>query len=266
MDTHKKGFTLIELLVVIAIIALLLSIVMPSLSMIKRKARGIVCQSNLKQWGIIFGLYVQDNNDKYYKAWTSGGAGGGHEWIAATRPYYQDPKICFCPDATKIAKEINGTDWPDASNQAWGRFEVPDVDLRRGYDGMAGSYGINDWVGNPAEGFAYGGTDGEKKYWASPLQRGANRAPLFLDARWLGGFPDDIDTPPTSGNGGGGSGMMSRYCIDRHQDNVNAVFVDFSVNRIPLKRLWGLKWHREFETGNAYTREDAVWPDWMNGM
>jgi prepilin-type N-terminal cleavage/methylation domain-containing protein len=69
---QKKGFTLIELLVVIAIIALLLAILMPSLRKAKKIARTVVCQSNLKQWGLVFGLYVQDNNDKYYRAWTSG--------------------------------------------------------------------------------------------------------------------------------------------------------------------------------------------------
>ncbi|AQT69304.1 putative major pilin subunit [Anaerohalosphaera lusitana] len=50
----KRGFTLIELLVVIAIIALLLSIMMPALSMVKEKARLVVCGSNQKQ--LIYGV------------------------------------------------------------------------------------------------------------------------------------------------------------------------------------------------------------------
>lgn len=137
MIKHKKGFTLIELLVVISIIALLLEILMPSLGKVKKKARQVVCQANLKQWGMVFGLYVQDNDDKYYDAWTTGSI--GHQWIDATRPYYQEPKICFCPEATRIAGEHVGGIIPKAGNQAWGRF--PENDVRRGYAGMAGSYG-----------------------------------------------------------------------------------------------------------------------------
>lgn len=48
-----KGFTLIELLVVIAIIAMLLAILMPSLSAVKERAKRVVCASNQRQIGIV---------------------------------------------------------------------------------------------------------------------------------------------------------------------------------------------------------------------
>ena len=50
----KRGFTLIELLVVIAIIAMLLSILTPSLNKVKKIARSVICRSNLRQWGTAF--------------------------------------------------------------------------------------------------------------------------------------------------------------------------------------------------------------------
>lgn len=62
-DLNKKAFTLIELLVVIAIIALLLSILLPSLSMVKKHARATVCGTNVRRIGLSLDLYAQDNRD-----------------------------------------------------------------------------------------------------------------------------------------------------------------------------------------------------------
>ena len=89
-----KAFTLIELLVVIAIIALLLSILMPALSLVKAKGQAVVCLTRMKQWGIITVTYGMDNGAKFPDS-TYGG--GGHWWIQPLRPYYSDPKIRLCP-------------------------------------------------------------------------------------------------------------------------------------------------------------------------
>ena len=105
---RKKAFTLIELLVVIAIIALLLSVLLPSLRKAKDAARKISCQSNLKQWGVIYAMYVQNNDEHFYKTWEKNASnGGGHEWVNCVLPYYEDPKIQFCPSATKIRTEVD---------------------------------------------------------------------------------------------------------------------------------------------------------------
>lgn len=65
MKTVKKvnGFTLIELLVVIAIIALLLAILMPSLSKARDAARRVMCMANLHQMGLGVQLFANKHND-----------------------------------------------------------------------------------------------------------------------------------------------------------------------------------------------------------
>ncbi len=74
----KRAFTMIELLVVIAIIALLLSVILPSLKMAREHAGRIVCADHLKILGQALHLYAQAQNDflpeTYYTETRTGGA------------------------------------------------------------------------------------------------------------------------------------------------------------------------------------------------
>jgi prepilin-type N-terminal cleavage/methylation domain-containing protein/prepilin-type processing-associated H-X9-DG protein len=59
------GFTLIELLVVVAIIALLISILLPSLSRARELSKRVVCSSNLSGVGKSCKIYANDNEEQW---------------------------------------------------------------------------------------------------------------------------------------------------------------------------------------------------------
>ena len=66
----RRGFTLIELLVVIAIIALLVSLLMPSLKQAKELARQAVCASNLSNIGRGIAMYGSEYDAHLPLWWT----------------------------------------------------------------------------------------------------------------------------------------------------------------------------------------------------
>lgn len=257
-DDDNKGFTLIELLVVIAIIALLMSILIPGLRKARDQAKNVLCRTRLRQFGIMYEMYTQANDDSLPGGWNS-----GTMWMVDLLQYYQGTDdIRLCPKAKKFLHEVPNNE--TGVFTAWGKYGHPDyydgyVPLW-GKEGMYGSYGVNGWAHNPPNIGVSGTYDIDPEfrtyYWRKKtMVKRAETVPLMAGAMWDGSNPDISDTPPPLE--GMQTNDMSIFCLPRHNGKVNMLFMDSSARNVGLKELWSFNWH----TGWKQTR--VKWPEWI---
>jgi prepilin-type N-terminal cleavage/methylation domain-containing protein len=239
MREHKRGFTLIELLVVIAIIAVLMAILMPALQRVKEQAKEMTCRSNLRQYGIVQTLYLDDNDDRYPSAWRSLVANeypvSGYERYCRWHdpryppdgplwPYMPEEKVNLCPTFKVLAKS-EGTRHPNHvasipvipqysySMNSWlgAKSGDPGGNAATNARGLGGVYKRTEITRSKAEVFFFSA----ENMWIRPGNSNVlNDNALCPDGRdWLGTFHS-----PMSG--------------DLNTGTVNAVFVDAHVQEV----------------------------------
>jgi prepilin-type N-terminal cleavage/methylation domain-containing protein/prepilin-type processing-associated H-X9-DG protein len=218
----RAGFTLIELLVVIAIIAILAAILFPVFAQARAKAQQATCQSNLKQVGLAWHMYVED-----YDGRTPGYTGGPCQsppWHAA--PGWGCLVLPMDPpfDGTKALL------YPYMKNMKAGRCPIPGDNVWK-VAGL-GAYGYNLFY------LVWGG----KRIAAwTPVTAGTSTVTLsmvnspaetvcFLD------YLDGTVFPPPLG-----SGCCPKYYGARHNNGWNVLWVDGHV-----------KWWRDPSDINKY--------------
>ncbi len=267
---RQGGFTLIELLVVIAIIAILMGILMPALNRVRTQARGAACKSNLHQWGLMFAMYTDDNNGRFFNGLvknSTSNVADGEWWRVSMWDLSKDKKMWLCPTAFKSRSANAYTTTAPAENP----FDAWRVTAAQGGD--EGSYAPNGWTCNIPAGYtSMWGRGPAANYWRTNLVKGADNIPVFTEAWWVDGWPLDTDSPCPQGERTPtlSSDEMQRMCVNRHGSAQFCLFADWSVKRVSLKQLWQLKWHRNFNTAGKWTKAgnvtDDAWPAWMAGI
>jgi prepilin-type N-terminal cleavage/methylation domain-containing protein/prepilin-type processing-associated H-X9-DG protein len=250
---RANGFTLIELLVVISILAMLIALLLPAMQRAQKQARAVVCQSKLRQWGLVFKTYTDDYEGRFFDNTPR------YEYFRIIKPYRRGyPDLTACPMAPRF------NPGPDDRGGWGGTFSMWERDYGwPDYEVAHMSYGLNRWVQSPVLPTL------RQNYWGICDIAGAADIPLFFDSVWVEEYRmlDSVEGPPAREALAPESPVC---CIDRHAGGVHMLFLDWSVRKIGIKEPWTLKWHRQYDTRGPWTKAGGVqpddWPGWMRNF
>jgi len=235
----EGGFTLVELLVVIAIIALLMAILLPALNRAREQGKRAVCMSQIKQLGIAWYMYCDDNKEQVpvgdvWYSWgmlcSNGilGMGAWHEW---PHPWPHAP-VTPCTPAAAGIMQANlpnpvQADWRHAISEGMLWKWVNDYKVYKcpvGEKGQEVTYAMSHAM-NTYPGSAGPGSVARTVILRTDIRRTAERF-VFLDAGFAkqGAFFLNYD-----GGGGAPPGSFGDHRPTRHGQGTTFVFADQHV-------------------------------------
>jgi prepilin-type N-terminal cleavage/methylation domain-containing protein/prepilin-type processing-associated H-X9-DG protein len=219
---RQRGFTLIELLVVIAIIAILAAILFPVFAQAREMARQTMCLSNVRQLGMGYMLYAQDNDETLFQTVTERTA--PDTTLAEATLYSYQPKIAPYVKNTGIFKCPSALPWPPPVAGAW---YDSDYGNNHNEENLPTAQEQAWYIANPDFGFNE----------TTPLSTFAEPANFILigDAGRTDGTPSrgGMYPQPWSFN----VTTQSRL-IARHQGGVNIAYADGHAKWTTPERTW----------------------------
>jgi prepilin-type N-terminal cleavage/methylation domain-containing protein/prepilin-type processing-associated H-X9-DG protein len=271
VSTKKRGFTLVELLVVIGIIAIMISILLPTLSKARESARATQCLSNLRQMGTAWTIYLSENKGHlvYYK-WqdkANPDAAWNGYWLGLLSNTKVQTGSMLCPTAPEpvpFNTKGGGSGGFGTITNSWsGEYQAratpvcystppqfinnTAVGKPNGY--RTGSYGFNRYIT---------AHDPDSKYWGGNIAsvRNSSEVPIFFDSVWVDGTWENgseaspINPPPDlTGVPAAQTGALNswRFLIRRHGRAINMCFVDGHATKVPLEDTFNQVWYKTWE-------------------
>jgi prepilin-type N-terminal cleavage/methylation domain-containing protein len=234
------GFTLIELLVVIAIIALLVSILLPSLNTARDLAKRSVCMSNQHQLYVATALYKEDYNNKMFVTGYTWGQPNAYGFL-----YHYLYSYTGCPDSYAISQ---GSTYPAGSKPYYpfGNSGVPNPVAEKLYppffcpQGPGILYTQNSLsvlkMGYPMDGdrLTFEGNKLSESQIAAAPDKIQFCETSGINAKWYAGYHG-------IGNYGGYSSEESQpvsgHLANIHTDGQNVSFLDGSVSYFKVNEI-----------------------------